>query len=62
MMRHPLFTLFGLALIGGATVAEYFGWGLSRADRINTNPRTIRDNPGIYRSIYRGYTRYSGGK
>jgi hypothetical protein len=50
-------------MIGAATVAEFFGWGLfSSADRIRTNPRTIRDNPGVYRSIYRGYPRYYGGK
>jgi hypothetical protein len=64
MMKHPLFTLFGLALIGSASMAEYYGWGLfSRADRSRVeNPRSVRDNPGIYRSMYRGYTRYSGGK
>lgn len=64
MMRHPLFLLFGLATIGSATMAEYYGWGpFSGAERIRTNnPRSIRDNPGIYRSIYSGYSRYSGGK
>jgi hypothetical protein len=61
-MKHPLFLLFGLSLIGGASMAEYFGWGFG-GDRAKIgNPRTIRDNPGAYRSIYRGYNRYFGGK
>lgn len=62
MRSHPLFTIYGLALVGLATVAEYSGWTFTRADQVRGVPRSIRDNPGIYRSIYTGYGRYSGGK
>ena len=62
MLRHPLYLLYGLALIGLASVAEYSGWTFSGAQEVRGVPKSIRDNPGAYRSIYSGYPRYSGGK
>ncbi len=63
MSRHPLFMLYGLSLIGFAGFAHYSGFTLSRRpDEVRGIPKSIRDNPGIYRSIYTGYSRYSGGK
>lgn len=62
MRQHPVFFLYGLSLIGLATLAEYRGWTLSRSREVRNVPRSIRDNPGAYRSIYAGYPRYFGGK
>jgi hypothetical protein len=62
MMKHPLFLIYGLGLLLASSVAEYRGVALFRPDQVRGNPKTIRDNPGIYRSIYTGYGRYSGGK
>ena len=62
MGRHPLFLLYGLALLGFAGWAEYRGWGFSRANEVRGVPKSIRDNPGAYRAIYSNYSRYSGGK
>ncbi len=62
MFRHPLFLLYGLSLIGLASIAEYRGWSLSPTREVRGVPKSIRDNPGAYRSIYSGYPRYSGGK
>ena len=62
MFRHPLFLLYGIALLGFAGWAEYRGWYWSRTTEVRGVPKSIRDNPGIYRSIYTGYGRYSGGK
>lgn len=62
MFKHPLFALYGLALIGFSGWAEYRGWTLSRVTEVRGVPKSIRDNPGIYRSIYSGYPRYTGGK
>ena len=61
-MRHPLYLMYGLTLLIGAAVAEMRGWSLFGPTRVDNVPRTVRDNPGIYRSIYSGYSRYSGGK
>ena len=62
MFRHPVYLLYGLSLLSVATVAEYKGWAVFRPDEVKGVPKTIRDNPGTYRSIYTGYSRYSGGK
>ncbi len=62
MLRHPLFVLYGVALAGLAGMAEYRGWTASRVNEVRNVPKSIRDNPGAYRSIYTGYSRYSGGK
>jgi hypothetical protein len=59
---HPMFLMYGLAVLLAAGFAEYRGVTLFRPDQVRGNPKTIRDNPGAYRSIYTGYGRYSGGK
>lgn len=61
-MKHPLYLAYGLALLASATFAEIRGWSMFGPTRVENVPRTVRDNPGIYRSIYAGYSRYSGGK
>lgn len=61
-MKHPLYMLWGFGLLTLAGVAEFSGWTLLPYREVRGVPRSVRDNPGIYRSIYSGYTRYSGGK
>lgn len=57
-----LYWLFGLAVLAGAGTADVRGWLASRPTRVSDVPRSIRDNPGAYRSIYSGTPRYFGGK
>jgi uncharacterized protein (DUF2461 family) len=57
-----LYLVFGLGLLGATTVADSRGWLIPRADRLQNVPRSIRDNPGAWRSIYRGSPRNFGGK
>jgi hypothetical protein len=57
-----VYLLFGLLVLGGTTVAEHRGWFVPRPDTLQNVPRSIRDNPGAWRSIYRGSPRYYGGK
>ena len=61
-MKSPLFLLYGVMLLGGSTYAHYSGWSLTRVNEQKVLPKTIRDNPGAYRSMYGGYSRYIGGK
>jgi hypothetical protein len=49
-------------LLGATTVAEYRGWSFSSVTQQKVLPKSIRDNPGAYRSTYGGYSRYIGGK
>jgi hypothetical protein len=61
-MHYPGFLLYSMMLLGGATYAEYRGYSLTPVTRVSNIPRTVRDNPGAYRSVYGNYTRYTGGK
>ena len=62
MFKHPIFTLYGLLLVGAASVASYRGVSLTNVEEVRGVPKSIRDNPGAYRAIYSSYHRYSGGK
>ena len=61
-MRHPLFLPYCLMLLGLVSFAEYKGWNPTRVNELRNVPKTVRDNPGAYRSHYGGYGRYIGGK
>ncbi|MGD0435614.1 MAG: hypothetical protein ABSB86_04070 [Bryobacteraceae bacterium] len=61
-MNNPLFLLYGVFLLGLTGVAEYRGWSLSSVNQQKVLPKSIRDNPGAYRSTYGGVSRYIGGK
>jgi hypothetical protein len=57
-----LFTIYGILLLLVTGMAEYRGWSLSSVNQLKNVPKTVRDNPGAYRSHYGGYSRYIGGK
>ena len=61
-IQHPLYILYGLALIGGTTWAEANGVTLRSLAEGKSAPHSMRDNPGAGRAIYGGSPRYSGGK
>ena len=61
-MRHPLYMLYSLMVIGVMGTAQYKGWSLSQLNQSRSAPRTVRDNPGAFRPMYNDSPRYSGGK
>jgi hypothetical protein len=61
-LRNPFFLVYGVMLIGLASFGHYRGWSFSRINEQKVLPKSIRDNPGAYRSTYGGYSRYIGGK
>jgi hypothetical protein len=63
MFRHPIYLLYGLLILGALSVAEWRGLSWQRVNEVKNVPKTIRDNPGAYRSHYGYYPgRYVGGK
>jgi hypothetical protein len=62
MMRHPIYLAFGALLTGWLAYTEYRGGGYSQVTRLNNVPKSVRDNPGAYRSHYSYIPRYMGGK
>ncbi len=61
-MNNPLFLLYGMLLLGTTGYLEYTGKSFDRVSQQKVLPKSIRDNPGAYRSMYGGYSRYIGGK
>jgi hypothetical protein len=58
----PLYLLYGLAVVGALAAAEWRGLGLWTGSEARGVPRSVRDNPGSYRSTYVGGPRYYRGK
>lgn len=61
-IQHPLYVIYGLALIGAVTWAEASGVMYGSLTEGKNTPRSVRDNPGSGRGIYGVSPRYSGGK
>ena len=62
MGSRVLYALFGVAVLGAALVPEWRGYALRRARAQQVVPRSVRENPGAYRTVYRGPYRYLRGK
>ncbi len=62
MMRYPGYLIYSMMLLTGLTWAEYRGWSFTSVNEVKNVPKTVRDNPGAYRSHYGYYPRYVGGK
>lgn len=60
-MRN-FFLIYGIAVLGAVSFAEYRGLSLNRVDQVLNVPKSVRDNPGSYRSVYGYYHHYTGGK
>jgi len=61
-MIRSLFLIYGLAVLALLSFAEYRGWSLDRVNQVPNVPKSVRDNPGSYRSVYGFYHHYTGGK
>lgn len=61
-MIRTLFLVYGMAVLATVGLAEYRGWSLNRVDEVLNVPKSVRDNPGSYRSVYGYYHHYTGGK
>ena len=61
MIKNALL-LYGLAVLSMVSLAEYRGWSLDRVNELLNVPKSVRDNPGSYRSVYGYYHHYTGGK
>jgi hypothetical protein len=50
-----LLSIFGALVLGAFGYASYTGWTWSSYEEIRNVPKSIRDNPGTYRSVYARY-------
>jgi hypothetical protein len=59
---RAFYALFGLAVLAGAAWADLRGWTPIRPGEARVGPRSVRENPGAYRTVYRSSSRYRLGK
>ena len=62
MTQNPKFLGFGLLLLAGINGLQWYGMGNTFTNELKNVPKSIRDNPGAWRSHYGTYPRYMGGK
>lgn len=61
-MFRTIYLVYSLLVLGTVAFAEYRGWSLDSMNQLHNVPRSVRDNPGSYRSVYSSYHHYTGGK
>ena len=61
-MFSQLYLIYGFMVMGLVGMAQYRGWSMDSMNEVKNVPRSIRDNPGAYRSVYSSYHHYTGGK
>ncbi|MGI9101390.1 MAG: hypothetical protein ACR2IF_03000 [Terriglobales bacterium] len=61
-MISKAYFIYGLIVLAGVAAAEFRGMSLTPVTELKNVPKSVRDNPGSYRSVYSGYHHYTGGK
>jgi hypothetical protein len=61
-MKHPIYTLFGVAVLGLLALGQWTGASFSSINEVKNIPKSVRENPGVYRSHYGFMPRWFGGK
>jgi len=57
-----IYAVVGALVLGAFMWIQFTGWGFGGVDEVKGVPKSIRENPGSYRSSY-GWTRtHTGGK
>ena len=61
-MMTKAYAVFGGLVLAALLTAHFTGWAPGDVDEVKGVPKSIRENPGSYRSSY-GWSRpYRGGK
>ncbi len=61
-MMRTVYLVYALLVLATAAFADYRGWSIVNPTTLHNVPKSVRDNPGSYRSLYRASPRYFGGK
>ena len=61
-MKNPVYTIFGGILLALLSAGQWFGVSLGNVNEVKNVPKSIRENPGVYRSHYGWLPRWFGGK
>lgn len=61
-MMTKLYFVYGFVVLAALAAGQYRGYSFSLVNQVKNVPRSVRDNPGSYRSVYSSYHHYTGGK
>jgi len=61
-MIRKLYMIYGLGVLAFLATAQYRSWTFTPVSQLSNVPKSVRDNPGSYRSVYSSYHHYTGGK
>ncbi|WP_082280821.1 hypothetical protein [Leptospira kirschneri] len=62
LVKRLLYPAYVLWISGYLAYNNFYGGGSNEVDEVENVPKTVRENPGVYRSHYTNFMRYSGGK
>jgi len=61
-MKNPLYTIYGMIVLALMGFAQWSGFSLAQVSEVKNIPKSVRENPGVYRSHYGWLPRWFGGK
>jgi hypothetical protein len=61
-MKFFGYPLYGLLLLGLLAAGQFYGLPYSSITEVKNVPKSVRENPGVYRSHYSWLPRWFGGK
>lgn len=61
-MRARTYNIYGAVILLLLGYVHLVGWTMDDVDEVAQVPRSVRSNPGSYRSHYSSHVHYSGGK
>jgi len=61
-MKSSTYRIYGIVVLLLFFYVQYVGWSFTDVDEVHKVPRTVRDNPGAYRTHYHSHYIRMGGK
>ncbi|MBI5083116.1 MAG: hypothetical protein HY858_04515 [Candidatus Solibacter usitatus] len=61
-MKLTPYGIFGSLVLGLASLGQWMGFSGSSINEVKNVPKSVRENPGVYRSHYSWLPRWFGGK
>ena len=62
MIWNRIYLIYGIIVVALLGAGAYRGYSFATVNQTRNVPKSVRDNPGSYRSIYSSYHHYTGGK
>jgi hypothetical protein len=56
------YLIYGVVVLSALAYGQFRGYSFAKVNEVKNVPRSVRDNPGSYRSVYSSYHHYTGGK